>query len=119
MPWKIHDAEFEPGNPFIHHTDPKVDLHMVTSMANGTVQVYIGHIEPDKARFLIRISDDGAEVMRAKDWTRKDLLIMDSVLETMGAKEHTRKKLLNAYHAKLDNQQKAGPIIERLVTRQG
>lgn len=95
MPWKIHSAEFEPGNPFVRFYDPSVDLYLTTSLSNNTVETWIGDEDPTQSRLFIRITDEGAGVERASGVLPKDILIMDSVLKTLGASPNTRKKVLD------------------------
>lgn len=98
MPWYIHTAEFVGKAPNLHLSDLTVDLHMVTNLHSGVVDLYIGDVEPSKAAIRVTIDVRRTPILRldrAEAPTSKQCSIINSVLETMGIEEGPRRYILS------------------------
>jgi hypothetical protein len=103
MPWKIHTAEFLGRRPCLHMVDHSVNLHLVTDLGSGVIDLYIGHIEPSQANLHLTIDVDRVPIVvleRVSRFASKQVAIIDNVLTTMGLADSTRRALLQpARHA--------------------
>ena len=115
MPWKIRNAEFVGKNPFLHMHDASVLLHLVTDLANGVVDLFIGTLTPDnpeEACIYVTIDVERREqpiiqLERARPSQatlpfHRQLTIIDNVLMTMGIEDHTRAGILEKAYAVRD-----------------
>ena len=98
MPWKIHTVEMMGRQPFTHMEDASVNLHLVTHLTKGVINLYIGHLDADKARLHVEFRTHLTPIARllraSDDFQHQDLVIIDSVLQTMGLDHHQRSYIL-------------------------
>jgi len=103
MPWKIFNAELEGRTPCLHMRDESVDLHMVTDLGNGVIDLYIGSPEPERSAIYVTIDVDRKDGIvqlehavdrQGKVPFNKQHIIIDSVLMTMGIPDRTRQTIL-------------------------
>lgn len=86
MPWRIRKTVLTGGVPTLHMWDETVNLHLVTDLGNGVVDLYIGDSDPTVASILITIDvdhDPVVELVRASKCTPRQVSIITNVLKSM------------------------------------
>ncbi len=86
MPWKIRKTVLTGEVPTLHLWDETVNLHLVTDLGNGVVDLYIGDSDPNVAAIRITIDVDHkpvVELVRAAKCTPRQVDIITRVLKSM------------------------------------
>jgi len=104
MPWKIQKAPITGESPRVHMVDHSVDLHLVTDLATGVVDLYIGSHSPQDAAIHIEVDSEKVPSVRlikaqvkTQDYPRQ-CSIIDNVLSTMGLSSVARENILFRAH---------------------
>jgi hypothetical protein len=94
MPWKIVNADFDSNTPHVYWRDPKNPIHLLTSLREGLVHIFVGDEVADKSPVHVVLSREGLKVVRATRWKRIHLDTLSSILGSLGCPKEEQNRAL-------------------------
>lgn len=90
MPWRIKSSTNirDPKNPVIHMFDGSVNVHLLTHLDSGVVDLWIGDNVPVSATVYITIDSERTPIVKLEETTKQptalDLSVIRTVLTSLG-----------------------------------